>query len=153
MIFIDCWRTYGRKSVKSFFQISQDEVETVLKGIHHLDLDERGIEETDQLFSAIVLDEPIKGSEEMLRPVLSISIDWKHLNISIVQEGALEMIWFKAHKLLKNSDSIKQKPLLDSQKNKWEIYQVSSSNIRKKGLLYDLMVNENYKIKCSYINV
>ena len=121
----------------------------MLKGIHHLDLDERGIEETDQLFSTIVLDEPIKGSVEMLRPVPPISIDWKHLNISIVQVGALEMIWFKAHKLLKNPDSIKQKPLLDSQKNKWEIYQVSSSNIRKKGLLYDLMVNENYKIKCS----
>ena len=43
------------------FQISRDEVETVLKGTHQLDLDEGGIEETDQLFSAIVLDEPIKG--------------------------------------------------------------------------------------------
>ena len=101
-------------------------METVLKGIHRLDLDERGIEETDQLISAIVLDEPIKESEEMLRPVPPVSIDWKHLNISIVQEGALEIIWFKAHQLLKNPESTKQKPLLDNQKSKWEIYQVPS---------------------------
>ena len=107
-----------KKKREKFFQISQDEVETVLKGIHRLDLDERGIEETDQLISAIVLDEPIKESEKMLRPVPPISIDWKHLNISVVQKVALEIIWFKAHQLLKNQDSIKQEPLLDNQKNK-----------------------------------
>lgn len=136
-----------KKKREKFFQISRDEVETVLKENRPIDLDERDIEETDQLISDITLDEPINESEEVLRPVPPISVDCRNLDISIVQEGVLEMIWSKAQKLLNNSDSIKQKPLLDSQKNEWDMYQVSSSNIRKKGS-YDLMVNDKCIIKC-----
>ena len=142
-----------KKKRDQLFHATCEEIETVLKEDPWLRAD-------DEIANLI---DPLKSSElskestclaavpvtKALDAAPRISIGCNDIKISLVPESALKIIWSKAQNLLDNPDSIKQRPLLDLQKGEWEHYQVSSSDVKKKGLLYDLMVNVSGRIKCN----